>query len=109
MGDLRSPGRPPSRIDSLSRARARDLRKNMTDAERGLWSALRQGRLHGCKFRRQQPIGSFVVEGFGVTGLHRLSEERFARRLEMLRRIAGVTAGATRRVGKASARTAAMA
>jgi very-short-patch-repair endonuclease len=38
----------------------------MTDAERRLWSVLRQGRLHGCKFRRQQPIGAFVVDFFNA-------------------------------------------
>ena len=33
----------------------------MTDAERVLWSALRAGRLNS-KWRRQQPIGPFVVD-----------------------------------------------
>jgi sugar/nucleoside kinase (ribokinase family) len=65
--------------------------------------ALRQGMLYGSV------TGSFVVEGFGVTGLHRLSEERFARRLEMLRRIAGIPEASPRRAGKPSARAAAMA
>jgi hypothetical protein len=38
-----------------------------------------------------EKIGSFTVEGFGVQGLHRLSEERLQARLEMLRRIAGLS------------------
>jgi very-short-patch-repair endonuclease len=34
----------------------------MTDAERRLWSALRSRRLHQFKFRRQYPIGRFIVD-----------------------------------------------
>ena len=34
----------------------------MTDAERVLWGALRSRQLAGCKFRRQQPLGRFVVD-----------------------------------------------
>ena len=38
----------------------RDLRANMTDAERRLWFLLRNRQLDGHKFRRQHPIGTFV-------------------------------------------------
>jgi very-short-patch-repair endonuclease len=41
---------------------ARTLRRNMTDAERLLWRHLRAHRLDGQKFRRQQPIGPYVVD-----------------------------------------------
>ena len=41
---------------------ARGLRKRMTDAERKLWKALRGKRLEGLKFRRQEPIGPFIVD-----------------------------------------------
>ena len=41
---------------------ARDLRKNMTDAERRLWSRLRGEQLGSFKFRRQAPIGQFIVD-----------------------------------------------
>jgi primosomal protein N' (replication factor Y) len=34
----------------------------MTDAERRLWSMLRGNRLAGYKFRRQHPIGPFIVD-----------------------------------------------
>jgi len=34
----------------------------MTDAERLLWSALRANRLAGLNFRRQTPIGKFIVD-----------------------------------------------
>jgi len=40
---------------------ARDLRRRATKSEAMLWPALR-GRQLGVKFRRQQPIGSFVVD-----------------------------------------------
>ena len=42
--------------------RARKLRQNMTDAERRLWSGLRDRRLEGLKFRRQHPIGAYVAD-----------------------------------------------
>ena len=42
--------------------RARELRRDMTDAETKLWSRLRNGRLLGTKFRRQVPIGSFIAD-----------------------------------------------
>ncbi len=41
---------------------ARTLRKTMTDAERALWFHLRAKRFQGWKFRRQQPIGNYVVD-----------------------------------------------
>jgi 2-isopropylmalate synthase len=37
--------------------RARILRRNQTDVERRLWRLLRDRRLEGFKFRRQQSIG----------------------------------------------------
>ena|ERR1700723_1107488 len=41
---------------------ARTLRRNPTDAEIRLWSAPRDRRLAGYRFRRQHPIGPFVVD-----------------------------------------------
>jgi len=46
----------------MANARARQLRLNQTDAERRLWAALRDRRLVGYKFRRQRPIGPFIVD-----------------------------------------------
>jgi len=43
---------------------ARQLRSNPTDAERRLWSLLRNGQLAGLKFRRQHPIGPYVADFF---------------------------------------------
>ena len=42
--------------------KAKALRKNMTQAEKRLWGELRRRRLLGCKFRRQQPLGPYVVD-----------------------------------------------
>jgi very-short-patch-repair endonuclease len=41
---------------------ARQLRQEATPAERVLWNALRAGRLDGHKFRRQHPLGRFVLD-----------------------------------------------
>ncbi len=43
-------------------AHARAMRKNPTDAERKLWTILRGKRLAGFKFKRQQPIGQYIVD-----------------------------------------------
>src|SRR5436309_2363151 len=40
------------------------LRRNDTDAERKLWMRLRDRQLNGLKFRRQQPIGRYIVDFF---------------------------------------------
>jgi very-short-patch-repair endonuclease len=42
--------------------KARALRKNHTHAERILWHHLRNRGLAGYKFRRQHPIGRFIVD-----------------------------------------------
>jgi len=41
---------------------ARELRKRQTDTERLLWSRLRAHRFGGRKFKRQQPIGPYIVD-----------------------------------------------
>jgi very-short-patch-repair endonuclease len=41
---------------------AKTLRANSTDAERKLWSRLRDRRLLGFRFVRQQPIGPFIAD-----------------------------------------------
>jgi very-short-patch-repair endonuclease len=49
---------PPAIMDP--KHRARELRRNMTDAERLLWRALRR-HLLGAHFRRQVPLGPYIV------------------------------------------------
>ena len=43
-------------------ARVRELRRHLTDAERRLWSDLRDRRLEGLTFRRQRQIGPYFVD-----------------------------------------------
>ena len=42
--------------------RAQTLRRDMTDAERKLWTILRDGSIDGFAFRRQVPIGPFIAD-----------------------------------------------
>ena len=42
--------------------RSRQLRKEMTPAEKKLWQRLRASRLEGFHFRRQQVIARFIVD-----------------------------------------------
>ncbi len=48
--------------DKPTLAKAKRLRRDLTDAERKLWSILRNSQLDGAKFRRQQPIGPFIAD-----------------------------------------------
>ena len=41
---------------------ARNLRQRQTLAETALWQSIRNKKLDGRKFRRQVPIGAFVVD-----------------------------------------------
>ncbi len=43
---------------------ARKLRKNMTDCELKLWYHLRGRKLFDVKFKRQVPIGNYIVDFF---------------------------------------------
>ncbi|WP_165068532.1 endonuclease domain-containing protein [Paludisphaera rhizosphaerae] len=53
--------------------RARRLRRDMTPAERLLWAALRDRRNIGLKFRRQVPMGPFILDFFDAE--HKLALE----------------------------------
>ena len=50
----------PTTLDQ--RQFTKTLRQNMTDAELLLWKHLRAHRMDGQKFRRQQPIGPYIVD-----------------------------------------------
>jgi len=43
---------------------SRNLRNNMTDAEKKLWMHLKNKQMHGIQFYRQKPIGPFIVDFF---------------------------------------------
>ncbi len=45
-----------------SKSSARKLRSNSTDAEVKLWSALKNRQLTNLKFRRQAPLGNYIVD-----------------------------------------------
>jgi very-short-patch-repair endonuclease len=54
--------KPTWRIKPLTRGRARALRAASTDAERIVWNLIRAHRLNGVGFRRQTPIGPYIVD-----------------------------------------------
>jgi len=41
---------------------ARNLRRKQTDAERKMWRVLRGRQFENSKFRRQEPIGQYIVD-----------------------------------------------
>lgn len=43
-------------------ARAKSLRSSQTEAEQRLWYHLRARRFLGLKFRRQKPVGNYIVD-----------------------------------------------
>ena len=85
---LKKPAHPKSH--------ARRLRRDQTDAERLLWRQLRGRYLNGFKFRRQHPLGRFIVDfccperGLVVEldgGQHAEQAEKDARRTAYLSQI----------------------
>ncbi|ACZ38059.1 endonuclease domain-containing protein [Sphaerobacter thermophilus] len=56
-----STGRVRGTTQALNAA-ARQLRRTQTPAEATLWQALRGRSFHGLKFRRQHPLGPYVVD-----------------------------------------------
>jgi very-short-patch-repair endonuclease len=56
------PEHPNWKVSNRLRSNARALRKNSTDAERILWSELRDHRMNGASFRRQVPIKNFIAD-----------------------------------------------
>jgi very-short-patch-repair endonuclease len=49
-------------MGGMKKTRARELRKNSTEAERLLWRHLRLRQVGGYKFRRQQSLGPYIVD-----------------------------------------------
>jgi very-short-patch-repair endonuclease len=48
-------------------ASAKEMRRNLTPPEVRLWQALRRRGLNGLKFRRQHPIGPFILDFYCVS------------------------------------------
>jgi very-short-patch-repair endonuclease len=55
-------GRLTEKPAEIARARARDMRGAMTDAERKLWGQLNRKQMLGVRFRRQVPLGHYIVD-----------------------------------------------
>ena len=53
---------PHSIVTRQHRQRAKSLRRRMTRAETLLWRYVKAGDLDGLSFRRQTPIGSYIVD-----------------------------------------------
>jgi very-short-patch-repair endonuclease len=60
----KDPFRPHWRTPKRTVKAARHLRKRMTPAEELLWQQLRGNQLDGWHFRRQHPVGRFIVDFF---------------------------------------------
>ncbi|MBV8122317.1 MAG: endonuclease domain-containing protein [Alphaproteobacteria bacterium] len=69
-GALRAPSRTFSR--------ARELRRRMTLPEVVLWEVLRKGRLAGLRFRRQHPIGPYILDFFCLSARMAVEVDGFA-------------------------------
>ena len=50
------------RTTTLTLKRAKRLRDNMTRQELGLWLYLKNRQLGGFKFRRQHPVGPYILD-----------------------------------------------
>jgi very-short-patch-repair endonuclease len=46
----------------VTRSRARKLRRELTDAERIVWSRIKENQLRGWQFRCQHPIGPYILD-----------------------------------------------
>src|SRR6185503_20128508 len=84
---------PGQRVTKEKLQRAKELRRDMTPAEKILWQELRANKL-GVHFRRQQIISGFIVDFYchkamlviEVDGdIHDLQKEEDARREQALR------------------------
>ena len=83
---------PGQKVTKEKLQRAKELRRNMTPAEKILWNELRANKL-GVHFRRQQVIAGFIVDFYchraglvvEVDGdVHDLQQEEDARREKVL-------------------------
>ncbi|MBI3244472.1 MAG: endonuclease domain-containing protein [Chloroflexi bacterium] len=52
------------RAPRVIQERARQLRREMTPAEKKLWARLRFDQLDGFQFRRQHAVGNFILDFF---------------------------------------------
>jgi len=50
------------RLPQQTKTFSRQLRSDMTDAEQHLWRRLRMRQILGLKFRRQHPVGKYILD-----------------------------------------------
>jgi very-short-patch-repair endonuclease len=55
---------PRRRVPLANRRFAKTMRQSMAPAEMRLWRRLRKPGIEGCRFRRQTPIGPYIVDFF---------------------------------------------
>ena len=55
---------PHQEVPPRNRSFARSMRRMMQPAEMRLWQRLRKPGIEGCRFRRQVPIGPYIVDFF---------------------------------------------
>lgn len=67
-GEGRGEGESWAAISRKATPKARRLRKDQTDCEKIIWHLLKDRRFTNYKFRRQHPIGSYIVD-FACTAL----------------------------------------
>lgn len=70
LGPSQPNNRRRIRTSRAVQQRAKELRQQMTPAEKALWQRLRRKQLNGLKFRRQHPLGPFIADFY--CGAHRL-------------------------------------
>ncbi|MBC3873657.1 endonuclease domain-containing protein [Undibacterium sp. LX15W] len=56
----------PQKIPEDLKAYAREMRKKMPDAEELLWYLIRNRKVAGAKFRRQHPVGRYILDFYCV-------------------------------------------
>jgi very-short-patch-repair endonuclease len=55
---------PHWRASQQLQSRARDLRRELTPAEKKLWARMRDGQLNGAHVRKQHAVGTYIVDFF---------------------------------------------
>src|SRR3972149_2245970 len=56
--------RPHWRASKEMQQRARELRRELTPAEKKLWARVRAGQLNGAHIRKQHAVGTYIVDFF---------------------------------------------
>jgi very-short-patch-repair endonuclease len=83
------------KLDKGIKKSARKLRQQQTDAEKKLWRFLRSREFQGIKFRRQQPLGSYIADFCSHQAMliieldgsqHALNREKDAKRTQYLKK-----------------------